>query len=173
MSALLLLLWACSNGKDSDTSETEDNPCFTEAPSITIGDGAATFVPLEEGAPLTMTHGPQGGWHMLASVLVAHTEPIVTLHYTIDVEATETRISDNQYRVLLKDEGDCKGTYWNMYGYLDVSALATPDGTTPPELICGSTVRLTMEAADTSGHTTSTDISVVAAADVSDTCGPQ
>lgn len=172
MSALLLLLWGCSAGKDSDPSETED-PCFADAPSILIGDGAATFTPLADGASLTMTHGPQGGWHMLASVLVAHTEPIVTLHYTIDVEATNTRISDNQYRVLLKDEGDCKGSYWNMYGYLDVSALATPDDTTPPELICGSPVRLTMEASDTSGHTASTDISVVAAADVSDTCGPQ
>jgi hypothetical protein len=138
---------------------------------VEIGDGNDPFVAIEDGSTHIMTHGPQGGWHMLASVRVTNTDDIVSIHYTADVLPEETRVSDNKYRVQLKDEGKCQGTYWNMYGYLDASALAVGDLDTPPELLCGKTIRLSMEIADADNRGGTASVEVQALNDPADLCG--
>ena len=171
---MLLLLIACTASKDSGepTESTMTIDCPGEA-TVAIGDGAETFTEIAENTDLVMTHGPQGGWHMLASVLVENLEMIVTLNYTIDVMPEMTRISDNNYRVQLKSDGACKGIYWNMYGYLDTSLITDGELDTPPELLCGKSLQLTITASDSSGKSASDSVTVIAAPDPTDTCGSE
>ncbi|HND00133.1 MAG TPA: hypothetical protein PKW90_28655, partial [Myxococcota bacterium] len=116
----LSLLWmACSSGRESGADDSVDTGPCAGAAQVEIGDGTDPFVAIDEGASVTMVHGPQGGWHMLAGVRVTHTDDIVSIHYTIDTVPDGVVVSDNSYRVQLRDEGNCQGTYWNMYGYLD------------------------------------------------------
>lgn len=169
---LLAALIGCSGALDSGNTTTGNGACAGEA-VVEVGDGNDPFAPIEEGSDHTMTHGPQGGWHMLASVRVTNTDDIVSIHYTIDLLPEESRISDNSYRVQLKDVGNCQGTYWNMYGYLDASALVNGEADTPPELFCGKTARLTMEVEDGDGKGGQTTVEVTAVNDPADPCGMQ
>lgn len=173
MSLLSGLLWliGCPGGKESadDSASTTTDPCFVDAPLIGIGDGTTEFIPVADGDEVTMVHGPQGGWHIVASVMVSHTDRIVELAYTIDL-LDGTRISDNNYRVQLKDMGDCSGFYTNMYGYLDVSALSEGDADTPPELICGQPIRLTVRALDSAGREAAATVELVTGPDPIDIC---
>lgn len=166
----LCALAACTGAPDTGKEDSgSGDPCFAEDPVVEIGDGLATFTPIEAGAEVMMEHGPQGGWHMLSSVRVWHTEQIVQLHYAIDL-ADGTRVSDNNYRVQLKDGGDCSGTYWNMYGYLDVTAISEGDANTPPELICGQSVHMQISVEDGEGRTGSASVQVVTTPDPIDSC---
>ena len=173
MSLLSGLLWliGCTGMKESadDSSTGTADPCFADAPLIQIGDGTMEFIPVAEGAKVTMIHGPQGGWHIAASVMVHHTDRIVEMGYTIDL-LSGTRISDNHYRVQLKDMGDCSGFYTNMYGYLNVSALSEGEADTPPELICDQPIRLTIQAIDSAGHEATSTLDVVTSPDPIDIC---
>jgi hypothetical protein len=83
------------------------------------------FQPYAEGDGAVMVHGPQGGWHVEASMRVTNTVPIVAIRYTIEAEGA--RISDNNYRVQILQDGPCTGYYPGMYGYLNVTALAVGD----------------------------------------------
>ena len=164
---------ACTGGGESAAdTDTADNNC-AGTPTVEIGDGNDPFTPILDGSDHIMTHGPQGGWHMLASVRTTNTDDIVTIHYTIQVLPELILVSDNKYRVQLKDVGNCQGTYWNMYGYLDVSKLATGDLKTPPELMCGRSARLTMEVYDAANVGDTATVEVTAINDPADTCGPQ
>ena len=165
------LLTACTGAPDTGKEDTgPTDPCLAEDPVVEIGDGASPFTSIPGGAEVMMEHGPQGGWHMLSSVRVWHTDPIIQIHYAIDL-LDGTRISDNNYRVQLKDGGDCSGTYWNMYGYLDVTEIAEGDANTPPELICGQTVRMQISVEDGDGRAGSAAVEVVTTPDPVDTCG--
>lgn len=169
---LLLWLWGCvGNGESGADTGASTGNCLGE-PLVEIGDGTDPFKGLQADASHVMTHGPQGGWHMLSSVRVTNTDDIVSIHYTIDVLPEMTRVSDNKYRVQLKDIGNCQGTYWNMYGYLDASPLASGELDTPPELLCGKTVKLTMEVEDGEGRGDTATVEVKAINDPADTCGP-
>jgi hypothetical protein len=169
----LSLLWmACSGGGESGVEDSvDDGPCAGDA-RVEIGDGTDPFVPIAEGASVTMVHGPQGGWHMLAGVRVTNTDDIVSIHYTIHTVPDGVPVSDNNYRVQLRDEGNCQGTYWNMYGYLDASALVSGELDTPPELLCGAQLKMTIEVEDGDAKGATADLLVTAAADPLDHCGP-
>lgn len=164
----MLFVWmlACTGEKES----AEPEGCTGE-PTVEIGDGNDPFVAIAAESSHVMTHGPQGGWHMLASVRTTNTDDIVSIHYTIEVLPEMTLVSDNKYRVQLKDVGNCQGTYWNMYGYLDATPLASGDLDTPPELLCGKTLRLTMEVYDSEERGGATSVDVEATNDPVDTCG--
>jgi hypothetical protein len=167
----MLFLLACTSSKDSGTPDSESDfiGCKGE-PTVEIGDGREEFVEIPDNAEVIMTHGPQGGWHMLAGVYVTCTDMIVTVNYTIDVLPEETRISDNAYRVQLRADGEDAGYYWNMYGYLDVSAMAEGELDTPPELLCGRTLRLTISVEDSYGNAAESSVDVIAAPDPQDSC---
>jgi hypothetical protein len=178
--ASLSLLLGCSGGVtdvgnlDSTgepcvaASSELDEECACEAPSIVIGSGATAYEPLAEGSPLTMVHGPQGGWHMLGSAQFANLLPIVAIHYTITVVADGTVISDNNYRVQMVRDATCSGYFPGMYGYLDVAALAEGDSDTPPELLGGAELELRMEVVDTEERSAVDTLRVVAELDPTD-----
>lgn len=175
---LFALLGACTGTPVGDTGGTpipegcEPDPaselaaaCRCAVPSVEVGSGAMTFEAMEEGSPLTMVHGPQGGWHMLGSARFANLHPIVSIHYTIAIAADGTIVSDNNYRVQMVADGECGGYYPGMYGYLNVSELATVDADTPPELLADVPLVLTMAVTDDEGRTASDTLGVVAALD--------
>ena len=92
---MLVLLAGCTGGdKDSSGPARDSAPpvdplceqdaCLCEDPQVSVGTGDDSFVPLEEGDPVMMVHGPQGGWHMLGSVQVAHTTEVVNIRFVID-----------------------------------------------------------------------------------------
>lgn len=43
-------------------------------PSLSVGTGESTFVPLVEGDALELVHGPQGGWHVIVSARMSGLE---------------------------------------------------------------------------------------------------
>jgi hypothetical protein len=152
------------------SNPTGEDPegCEEEELLVEVGTGDLEFEPLEDGAPVTMVHGPQGGWHMLGSVQVGQTEPIVRVHYTIETVETGVIIADNTYQVQLVSTGECGGYFPGMYGYLDVTDLAVGEADTPPELLAYDAVRMAMSVEDTRGRLGSATIEVIATPDPAD-----
>lgn len=170
----LALGWSGCGGSSADQDSGACVPsadaslapeCACAPASAEIGGGERAFEPLDEGDALTMVHGPQGGWHVLASLRVRHTLDIVDIAYTIDVVPDGPRVSEQPYRVQLVDEGDCAGVYPGLYGYLDVTALVDGESDTPPELLAGRTLRLTLSATDAEGRTASDTLEGIATLD--------
>jgi hypothetical protein len=151
---------------DTDIDDSgEPVGCEDLPPRVEVGTGEAEYRPLLEGDSVVMVHGPQGGWHMLGSVRVHSMDPIVEVHFTIHDEPSGVQVSDNTYRVAVVQDGECTGYYPGMYGYLDVSDLAAGDITTPPGLLAGHTMILTMNVTDYSGLTATEERRVVAQLD--------
>ncbi len=177
---LAALLLACTPDDPSDTAgdtattdtsacdpgeTTLDAACACATPTIEVGNGSTTFQTVTEGALATMVHGPQGGCHIEAAVRTGNMVPIISIRYTIDTVPEGVRVSDNAYRVQVLPEGDCGGYYPGMYGYLQVSELASGEADTPPELLGGKGLLLTMEVTDFEGRTASDTLTVTAALD--------
>lgn len=168
-----LSLVACV-GTDPEDSACEvidtalDVACACGAPEVAVGGGADAFEATSDGAALTMVHGPQGGWHVLASARIANTDPIVSIHYTIDVASRGARISDNLLRVQIVEVDACTGDFPGMYGFLDVGALAEGEADTPPELIAGEELILQLEVEDLVGRTAIDTLTGVATLDAID-----
>jgi hypothetical protein len=143
----ILLACACGTPGDGHTGDSAEvtDPC---APAVEIGTGEDIFVDLADGAPLMMVHGPQGGWHMLASVRVTGTLPEVHIQYEIEHEPSGVTVSNNSYNLALLMEEGCSGTYVGMYGYLGVGVLEEGEFNTPPELLDGDTLILRMDVQD-------------------------
>ena len=165
---LLLLLLGCPVGNDLAASCTDTGACACDSASVEVGGGDVEFIPLTDGADATMVHGPQGGWHVLGSARMSNFSPIVRIHYTVTVEATGAIVADNNYRVEMRTDGECSGYYAGMYGYLDVRELADGELDTPPELLAGQELRLTMEVADEQGAAATDSLMVIAALDPMD-----
>lgn len=149
---LLLSLWSCT-GKDAPLKDTsvdisEEPSCFDAVPSIDIGEGERAFEPFVEPFEAMMIHGPQGGWHILASLQTHGMNNIVEVHYTIEHLDSGVLVSDNTYRLAVVSTGDCAGYYPGMYGYLSVASLYDGELDTPPELLGGDALRIEMEVTD-------------------------
>lgn len=157
----LLSLLACTGGSD-DTAPVEG--CFTEPAAIEIGGGERTFEPVSDGADLTMVHGPQGGWHVLASVRLTGVDPIVSIDYTVTTGGGQV-VADYTYRVQIVEDVECGGYYPGMYGYLNVSALAEGELDTPPELLAGQELLLAMVTTDLEGRVATDTLSGTAELD--------
>jgi hypothetical protein len=99
MFSAALLLLGCTGDHPQDSNDTADPSCFGDAPALTIGSGEYEWVDLSQQSPVTMVHGPQGGWHMLGSARIDHTEPIVRIYFTIKVKDFGVVIADNFYIV--------------------------------------------------------------------------
>jgi hypothetical protein len=169
---LLLALLACDG---TDTGATEPT-CFERDATVLIGasgvdaEGRPTWTEMPEGSEQTMVHGPQGGWHVLASADVRSMDEIVTLVYTITWPARgDVELSRGQFRVMLvANEEDCGGVYAGMYGVLDVTGLEEGDADTPPELLAGEALDIRLEAVDESGRVATDTRSIRARLDPAD-----
>ena len=149
----MLFAWllACTNSpstNDSATVGSEATTCFDATPSIEMGEGERTFELFEEPYESMMIHGPQGGWHILASLQIHGMMDIVEVQYTIEHLATGVLVSDNNYRLAVISEGDCTGYYPGMYGYLSVSPLYDGELDTPPEILGGERLRIQFRVND-------------------------
>ena len=143
---MLLGLWLSCVQENTDTADVDT--CHESRPLISIGSTEQIFEPLEEEEPVTMVHGPQGGWHILGSIYLEHTKNIVEIEFKIFDEESGNIISDNNYRVGLIMEEECSGFYPGMYGYLNVSELASEEGSTPPALLENHLLRMYMRVND-------------------------
>ena len=147
----MLWLWllSCTGEKsevDSATSVLEG--CYGRTPSVEIGQGEREFEDFEEPYESVMIHGPQGGWHILASLRTHGMMDIVEVHYTIEHLETSTFVSDNIYRLAVVSEGECSGYYPGLYGYLSGRDIYDGDLDTPPELLGGDTLRIRLRVTD-------------------------
>ena len=142
---MLLWLFACHRVEQDTAQELS---CFDVSPQISVGTGEQEFLSMEPEQELVMVHGPQGGWHMLGSIYLAHTLPIVEIDYTITDIESGTMVSSNHYRVGLVMEDECTGYYPGMYGYLNVQELANGELDTPPELLANHLLLLEMKSND-------------------------
>jgi len=145
-----------------------DTGCTSTPATVEVGTGAKAFEPLADGADVTMVHGPQGGWHVLARARVANTLDVVAIASPIDALAYDSEVSWNRYVVKLQPEAACTGAYAGMYGYLDVQRIAAGDLDTPPELLAGTDLLLTLVVEDTDGRTATDTRTVVAQLDPAD-----
>lgn len=168
----IFALLACTDDTtgDADADDTGlAGGCFSRPASVEVGGGALAFEPVAEGAELTMVHGPQGGWHVLASARFTGVNPIVSIHYTIAAGSAEGPIvADNTYRVQIVQDVECGGYYPGMYGYLDVRALLDGERDTPPELLAGEPLFLTLATTDLEGRVATDTLTGVAGLDPMD-----
>jgi hypothetical protein len=87
----------------------------------------------------------------------------VAVHLTVD--ALETRIVDNLYRVRLRRHDGCTGDYLGMYGFLDLDGL--DEGATPASTLAGETLHVQLEVTASSGVLTD-DVFALAVPDPDD-----
>ena len=142
--------------------------CFTSSPHVEIGTGDVMFEALSSGDTVTMIHGPQGGWHMLGSVRTTGLQQIVRVGYLIVDQESGVVVSDNSYHVATVIDGECGGYFPGMYGYLSVVDLSTGALDTPPELLEGHQLLMTMNVSDSDGREASASVLVIAALDSAD-----
>ncbi len=155
-------------GSEGSSASELDPECAAEEASVSVGGGDTTYEPLSDGDPAMIVHGPQGGWHLLASARVRNTLNRVTITYTAKVLPEETPISWNQYGVQLQEQGSCTGDYPGMYAYLDVSDLAEGEADTPPELLEGKEIQLRLQVEDEDGRAAEASVTVIGALDPAD-----
>ena len=144
----LFLLGCFEKNDDTALSTFAAEGCYAETPFIELGEGERIFESFEEPYEAVMIHGPQGGWHILASLRVHGMMDIVEVYYTIEHLDSGVLVSDNIYRLAVVSEGQCTGSYPGMYGYLSVSPLYDGDLDTPPELLGGDTLRMRLRVTD-------------------------
>ena len=175
----MIALWwlvACDGG-GGDSTHTGGpctDPCGCDGATLEVGgtdyddDGRPVWVEMPEGSEQTMVHGPQGGWHVLAAARVRGTAEVVTLVYTINYPEKDAQLSAGTFKVMLVADDECGGYYPAMFGILDVSAIAEGEANTPPELLAGKNLRLSMTVDDGAGGEATDDVTVVAALDPMD-----
>jgi len=165
----------------ADTDDTAPPPagCFDSPASVIVGTGEDTWAYLPEDAPLTMVHGPQGGWHILGSAWVEGSEEVVDLHFVVSVvdelddDGEEVVVGENRYTIRLLPAVDCVGYYPGMFVYLNISELVDGDQDTPPELLGGRSLRLWMAMEDAEGRWAEDEQIVTAALDPQDEPEPE
>ncbi|MSQ02648.1 MAG: hypothetical protein EXR71_12290 [Myxococcales bacterium] len=174
MSVLLLLLVGCPVPTDK-LADTAPVGCLDVDATVMAGSSdfddldRPIWVEMPEGSEQIMVHGPQGGWHILGAADVRHAGQIVGLQYAITWPARDVRLSYGNFKVMLVPHDDgCGGTYAGMLGVLDVADVKSGDADTPPELLAGETLLVTMDAEDLSGRTAHHELSVIAALDPAD-----
>jgi hypothetical protein len=161
-----------SAADDTGAPPPEETGCFAADPTLVIGtsdtENEQQWIDMASGDAVTMVHGPQGGWHMLASVRVCGTTQFVRVAYEITDVGTGVVISDNDYQVALVQDEVCCGYYPGMYGYLDVSGLADGACDTPPELLVDHDVKISICVEDIDARAVCADVTVNAQPDADD-----
>ena len=178
---LLCLTLACDAGPGSESELADSAPasCAEQPASVRVGGsgldavGRPVWTEMPEGSQQIMVHGPQGGWHFLASADVQSTHDIVTLDYRVSWPAREgAEVSFGSFRVMLVPDDRCGGYYAGMLGVLDVSELVNGESDTPPEVLAGETLTIAMNVVDFDGLTAADSVNVIAALDPADAAAP-
>ena len=163
LSGLLLLACADPAGPGQSAGDKTDGTddgtpaasCVEGEPRIELGTGETSFEPLEDGDPVIVVNGPQGGQHILGSLKTWNMTGIATVHFTIQRASDQSYVSDQVYRLQLFEEGDCAWSYIGMYGYLGFVAAPNDDSFLWLDAI------MRMEVTDENGRTASDEVTVV------------
>lgn len=173
MGSLVIGAWVytgCSGSpSDDDTGTTPSGACASGDISLDIGSGDEIYAPLADGDPVTIVHGPQGGWHVETAGLVKRSEkdisilPVITLP---DLDLQITTNSQPEFKALVGyDAASCEGTFTGTRAFIDAKAGPGTD----QQNICalaGRTMSLSITVSDiVSGRSHTSTVSVVAALD--------
>jgi hypothetical protein len=114
-----------SAGDTAPADSAAPDPC---APSLEIGSGVESHLPLSEGDAVTVEFGPQGGWHVDVSGRVVGTGQVVGIHPTLTLTRDGLLLSGElppETRALVPD-GACAWTFWGVRAYLGAALPADP-----------------------------------------------
>ncbi|MCP4804291.1 MAG: hypothetical protein GY913_23230 [Proteobacteria bacterium] len=141
-----------------------------ETPWLELGGGEIAWEELSEGDDVTVVHGPQGGWHILASVHAYGLQDIVDVHYTVELLDDAQLVSDNELQLALTNYDDeaCDGNALGIYGYITLEQVTDDPMVTPPDVLGGEDVRMRVELQDSSGAYAEVELDVVAMPDPKD-----
>lgn len=132
---------------------------------LELGQGESTFEPFLDPPTVMLVHGPQGGWHVLASVRAQPVGAIADIVYTITDLDSGVEVSSNRYGVAMVPDGECGGSFPGMYGFLDVSDLEQGELDTPPELLVDHQLQLHVQLIDDQDRSAEASIEVLAVPD--------
>lgn len=154
---LSLALLGCSTtepgASQGDSAAESTDACLSGTATGELGTGDTVFIPVHDGDELPVIHGSQGGNHMLGAVRVKHMSPVVLVHFTLTSQSG-TVVSDQTYRLLLADEGDCTGSAIGLYAYLGFMGGGTESQDVATALLWTDT-RMQIEVTDTGGRSVS------------------
>jgi hypothetical protein len=165
----------CSGGggPKGDTGSLVEGGCTSDDITIAPGTGAEAYVPLAAGDPVTLVHGPQGGWHIETAALVGHSEPEVSVDPRVTVpDLGGLEIVGEQEPSFIAlvgyDEATCEGNFYNVRGFVDTEQGALSD----QDFVCtleGKALALDVTVADiATGRTSTAGVEVVGELDPAD-----
>ncbi len=142
-------IWQDTNDSSSDFERGAPKPTLpvTESgvfgdPSLQLGGGNLSWVPIEDGDDIELVAGPQGGWHVDVSVWFDGFGPGgIELNYEA-VDTTANRISFATRSVLSEDNVIAGDTGWYRFGDRIVLDIARTDDVVGKELILRLTAAL-------------------------------
>ncbi|MEQ1564884.1 MAG: hypothetical protein ABMA64_04545 [Myxococcota bacterium] len=124
-------------GPPSDSDSGNTDSCTSEAIQLEVGTGEMQFLKLAAGDPVTLVHGPQGGWHVWTAIQSKFSEPEVSILPSITVPSmgglTLSGDQQAQFVALLYDEATCDGAFAGLRAYVDTDQATGPTGL---DLIC-------------------------------------
>ena len=154
---LFLFLFACQEIdetslpiEDDSAIFDEGHPCFQTPPTLIIGEGETEFGPFNEELESVMVHGPQGGWHIEVALSLENMLQVLEIEYRIKHIPSGVFVSENNYRIAMVMKGECSGELPGLYGYLSVVSLMEGDVDTPPEILGGEPLEITIRINDCS-----------------------
>ncbi len=163
-----LFLTACLS---PETASLDTAAPAAPLPTLTLGSTEDGWALLDDGDPLTMVHGPAGGWTFQVGVHLTGFDSVVEL----EVQATATELGhvtlcNHPYRVKTTPHPDdpAVATFTEMFCYLDVRALVQGDLDTPYELLAGQEVEVHVDAFDALGTGAHESVTIIAQPDPED-----
>jgi hypothetical protein len=111
--AAAFLLGGCPPPAPPDGGVVDAGVCGSGPPTLEVGTGASAFIPLQDGDPVTIINGPQGGSHIWGALRTCGLDPAnVTINYKVYVIDSATQLSSTQFLIPLQaDEG-----WWGTSG---------------------------------------------------------
>jgi hypothetical protein len=172
-------------GDDTDDTDGAVDDCLAEPMTLTPGTGAAAYVALADGDPVTIMHGPQGGWHIETAGYVQHSVQALSLHPKVTAVAlglglAGTELPDTtadppeagdlpEFKALaFYSDATCDGQFWGVRAFVD-DVVTPPNGMTYQEFICSlenQELLLEITASDlANGRSVTSSVTVVAQLD--------
>jgi hypothetical protein len=123
-----LALFACTGSTDDKTTSGDDDDvvatgCLAEPLTLEVGTGVTEFLALGDGDDITMTHGPQGGWHIDVAGRVGGTEQLVEVDAVFVKTQTSVQIAGDQQpgrqALVAWDDVGCTGDFFGTRVFID------------------------------------------------------
>jgi hypothetical protein len=187
--ALTAVFVGCAGDETDDTGDTDEpvdsdppDGCLADPMTLAPGTGDLAYVPLANGDPVTIWHGPQGGWHIETAGYVEHAVQTLSIHPKVTAVSLGLGLAGTEEPLPPEEAGDapefkalafysdadCNGEFWGVRAFVD-DVVTPPQGMTYQQFICsleGAELTLEITASDleNSRSVTST-VSVIAQLD--------